>query len=183
MEKITAFFKKQGVGFYITLATIVLTIVGFILYGSALGSGMGLSIANGSQPFYEADRAEDSAMMVTVVLCGVLALVALVGSLILNQFESKEGVVGKICGIASDILRAVAPVLLMIAGVYFVYGSFTGLGWTFFSNEELVIAQQAISTGKTVITGVVFFLVASITGIVGSFFKANNSKVVEEIAE
>lgn len=162
--------KKQGVAFWISLACVVLTIVGFILYGVALGSGMGLSIANGSQPFYEASRDEDSLMIATVLPCGIVALVALIGSVVLEQFSSKEGVAGKVMGIIADVLRAAAPVLLFVSTIMFVYGSFTGLGWTFFSNSELQIYPKAISTGKTVIVGVVFFAVAAVLSVVASFF-------------
>lgn len=175
------FVKKQGVAFWISLAAIVLTIVGFILYAVALNSGMDLDIANGSQPFYQKSRDEDAVMMVVVTTCGILALVALVASMVLSQFESKEGLVGKVCSIASDVLRSAAPILLMLTAIYFVYGSFTGLGWTFFSNSELKIYAQAISTGKTVIIGVVFFLVAAIASLVGTFFK--EGKKVEDLTE
>ena len=172
--------KKQGVAFWLTLATVVLTIVGLILYGVALGSGMGLSIANGSQPFYQADRDEDSVMIATVLPCGIIALVALIGSVVLEQFSSKEGIAGKVMGICADVLRVVAPVLLLVVTINFVYGSFTGLGWTFFSNDELEIYAKAISTGKTVITGIVFFLVAAICSVVSSFFSLKKPEAKAE---
>ncbi len=165
------FIKKQGIGAWISLAAVILSIVGFILYGMAIASGMGLEIASGSQLFYEAGRAEDEAMMTMVVTCGVIALVLFVVSIVLDQFRG-ESVVGKVCSIAADACRIVAPALLIVTTLYFVYGSFTGLGWTFFSNEELVIFETAIATGKTVITGIVFFLLAAIAGIVGAYFEA-----------
>ena len=166
------FIKKQGIGAWISLAAIVLSIIGFILYNVALSSGMGLEIASGSQLFYEAGRAEDAAMMTMVVTCGVIALVLFVASIVLDQFRG-ESVVGKVCSIAADACRIVAPALLIVTTLYFVYGSFTGLGWTFFSNEELVIFETAIATGKTVITGIVFFLLAAIAGIVGAYFEVS----------
>lgn len=164
------FIKKQGIGTWITLATIVLSIIGLILYGVALNSGMGLTIANGSQPFYDAGRDEDSVMIATVTALGIIALVAFIASIALKEV-SFYGTAAKVTSIVSDALRIIAPALLFIVMLTFVYGSFTGLGWTFFSNEELEIFPKAISTGKTVITGAVFFLLAAISGTVASFFE------------
>lgn len=164
------FIKKQGIGTWITLATIILSVIGFILYGVALNSGMGLTIANGSQPFYDAGRDEDSVMIATVTALGIIALVAFIASIALKEVKL-NGTAAKVTSIVSDALRIIAPALLFIVMLTFVYGSFTGLGWTFFSNEELEIYPKAISTGKTVITGAVFFLLAAISGTVASFFE------------
>jgi len=163
------FIKKQGIGTWISLASVVLTVIALIIYGAALSSGMDLLPANGSQPFYEAGRPEDAKMMTLVVTCGILALVFLVAAMVLNQFEF-DGMAGKIVNGLAGAMRIVAPALIMAAMLYFLYGSFTGLGWTFFSNEELEIAPKAISTGKTVITGLVFFGIAAVASIVASFF-------------
>ncbi|MDD6240163.1 MAG: hypothetical protein PUA93_01060 [Eubacteriales bacterium] len=172
--------KKQSVAFWLTLSTVVLAIVGLILYGVALGSGMGLSIANGSQPFYQADRDEDAVMIATVLPCGILAVVALIASVVLEQFSSKGGIAGKVMDIVGDVLRVAGPVLLFVVAINFVYGSFTGLGWTFFSNSELEIYPKAISTGKTVITGIVFFLIAAICSVVSTFFSLKKPDVKAE---
>ena len=163
------FIKKQGAGAWISIVTVIVAIVALIIYGAALSAGMGLEIASGSQPFYEASRPEDSVMLSTVVTCGVIALVALAVAVVLGQFKS-EGIVGKVCVIISGALRIVAPALLIIALLNFVYGSFTGLGWTFFSNEELAIYPEAIAVGRQVIVGLVFFAVAAVASIVAAFF-------------
>lgn len=163
------FIKKQGAGTWISIVTVIVAVIALIIYGAALGAGMDLEIASGSQPFYQANRIEDSQMMTLVVTCGVLALAFLVVAVVVGQFKS-EGIVGKVCGIVSGALRIVAPALLIIALLNFVYGSFTGLGWTFFSNEELTIYPEAIAVGKQVITGLVFFAVAAVASIVAAFF-------------
>lgn len=161
--------KKQGIGTWITLGTVLVSLIALIIYGAALSAGMELTIASGSEVFYMSARTEDAAMMTAVVVCGILSLVFLVAAVVLAQFEF-EGVVGKVCDVVVGVLRVVSPALIMAALLYFVYGSLTGLGWTFFSNEELEIYPEAISTGKTVITGLVFFGIASVAGIVASFF-------------
>ena len=163
------FIKKQGAGAWISIVTVIVAIVALIIYGAALSAGMGLEIASGSQPFYEASRPEDSVMLSTVVTCGVIALVALAVAVVLGQFKS-EGIVGKVCVIVSGALRIVAPALLIIALLNFVYGSFTGLGCTYFSNEELAIYPEAIAVGRQVIVGLVFFAVAAVASIVAAFF-------------
>jgi|GEM_PF-4925524 len=175
-----SWIKSRGVAFWLTLSTVVLGIVGLILYGVALRSGMGLSIANGSQPFYQADRDEDRVMIATVLPCALVALLALVGSVVLEAFSGKGGTAGKVMNIVADALRVAAPILLLVVTINFVYGSFTGLGWTFFSNAELAIYPKAIATGKAVITGIVFFLVAAIVSVVSSFFSLHKPEAKAE---
>ena len=43
--------KKQGLGTWISLGAIVIAIIALIIYGAALGSGTGLTIASGSEVF------------------------------------------------------------------------------------------------------------------------------------
>lgn len=172
------FIKKQGIGVWVSLATIVLVIIGLIIYSVALAAGTDLTIASGSQQFYVLDRAEDMVMTSTVVTCGVLALIFLVVAIALGELKL-EGIAGKACGILSDALRIVAPALLIVVLINYLYGSFTGLGWTFFSNEELVIYPEAIAVGKQVITATIFFAIAAVASIVASFF----SVVKKEKAE
>lgn len=161
--------NKQGLGSWITLAALLFALIAFILYNVALGGGMDLLVASGSEPFYQAIRPEDSAMMSTVVPCGVLGLISLVLAVVLGQFRL-NGIVGKVCDIVVGAFRIAAPVLLMAALLYFAYGSFTGLGWTFFSNEELAIYPEATAVGTQVITGLVFFGISAVAGIVAAFF-------------
>ena len=98
-----SFIKKQGAGTWISIITVIVGIVALIIYGAATGAGMGLEIASGSQPFYEASRPEDSAMLSTVVTCGVIALVCLAVGIVLGQFKS-DSIVGKVCAILSGAL-------------------------------------------------------------------------------
>lgn len=161
--------KKQGAGTWITLGTILLSLIALIVYQNALASGTDQLIASGSQLFYETTRPEDSAMISVVLTCGVIALVLLVAAIILSQFKS-GGILGKVLECAVGVLRVAAPVLIIVAMLYFVYGSFTGLGWTFFSNAELEIYPEAVSTGKTVIAGLILFAISAIASVVAAFF-------------
>lgn len=161
--------KKQGPGTWISLVALLTAVIALILYGTAVSAGTGLQIASGSDLFYEAIRPEDSAMMSTVVTCGVLGLVSLVLAVVLGQFQL-NGTMGKVCDIVVGVLRIVVPVFLIAALLYFAYGSFTGLGWTFFSNAELEIYAEATAVGTQVITGIVFFAISAVAGIVAAFF-------------
>lgn len=163
------FIKKQGVGTWVSLGAVIVSIIALIIYGVALSAGTDLLIASGSQLFYVVDRAEDMVMISTVTTCGVIALVMLVAAIILGQLKL-EGIAAKLCDTIGGAFRIVAPALLIVALINFVYGSFTGLGWTFFSNEELEIYPEAIAVGKQVIVGLIFFGIAAVAAIVASFF-------------
>lgn len=163
------FIKKQGIGAWISLGAVLISLIGLIIYGVALKAGTDLTIASGSELFYDKTRPEDTTMIKMVVVCGVIALVFMVAALVLGQFKF-DGIVGKVVGGVVGALRIVAPALLIATFLFYVYGSFTGLGWTFFSNEELTIYPEAIAVGKQVITGLVFFVIAAVAAIVASFF-------------
>lgn len=167
--------KKQGVGTWISIAAVLISLIGLIIYGAALAAGTNLTIASGSEVFYEITRPADSVMISMVTTCGVLALIFLVAALVLGQFKF-EGTVGKVCDCLVGALRIVAPALLIAAFLNFVYGSFTGLGWTFFSNEELAIYPEAIAVGKEVITGLVFLVISAVVAIVAPFFAITKKK-------
>lgn len=171
--------KRQGIGTWITLGTILLSLIALIIYNAALGAGTGLAIASGSEMFYESTRPADSAMISSVMVCGVIALVLLVVAIVLSQFKF-EGIVGKVCDCVAGACRIIAPALIMVAFLQFVYGSFTGLGWTFFSNAELEIYAEAIKVGKQVITGLIFFAIAAVAAIVASFFAITKKDAAAE---
>ena len=162
--------KKQGIGTWICLAALVFALIGVILYGSAVRAGAKLQIASGSEFFYDMARPEDSAMPPVVVPCAVIAILFLAAALILGQFQM-EGAAGKVRDLCVGILRIAAPALLVIALFYFLYGSFTGIGWTFFSNAELAIYPEAVAVGKQVIAGLVFFALAMIGAAVAAYFE------------
>ena len=162
--------KKQGAGAWICLAALVFALIALILYGTAVSAGDKLQIASGSELFYDMTRPEDSAMGPVVVPCAVLAILFLAAGLILGQIRM-EGTAGKVRDVCSGILRIAAPALLAIALFYFLYGSFTGIGWTFFSNAELAINPQATAVGTQVVTCLVFFALAMIGAAVAAYFE------------
>lgn len=169
------FIKKQGLGTWLSILSVIIAIVGLAIYGSAVNAGNLLEIANGSQPFYDMSRGEDAVMAGTVVTCGILALVFIVLSVVLGQIKP-NGILGTVCEFVAGALRIVVPVLLMLTFLYFLSGSFTGLGWTFFSNEELEIFPEAVGVGKMVITGLIMFFLASVAAVVAAYFAIAKDK-------
>ncbi|HIR39134.1 MAG TPA: hypothetical protein IAB90_02015 [Candidatus Coproplasma stercoripullorum] len=169
--------KKQGAGTWISLGALVLALIALIIYGAALSAGTDLTIASGSEMFYDMARTSDIAMTQLVPVCGSLALVFLALAIVLGELNL-SGTVGKVCGWIGGALRIVAPALIIVAVLNFLYGSFTGLGWTFFSNEELVIYPEATAVGQQVITGLVFFVIAAVAAIVAAFFGMRKKEAV-----
>lgn len=161
--------KKQSIGAWITLATIVITVIGLIIYGVALSAGNGVQTANGGELFYDTSLELYGSMTSTVTACGVIGLILLAGALVADQFRF-EGIVKTVCDFVIGAARIIVPALLCVILLEFLYGSFTGLGWTFFSNEELEINPEAIKAGKTVVTALVFFGIAAVASIVAAFF-------------
>lgn len=161
------FIKKQGIGTWVSLISVVLAVVAMIVYGVATNVGADLLIANGSEFFYESKG--NATMNASVVTCGVLALVLLVGAIVASQFKF-DGVVAKVVDIVVGVARILFPIFITIALLAFLSGSFTGLGWTFFSNAELDINPDAVTTGKTAIAGLIIFGVAMVAGLVAPFF-------------
>ena len=160
--------KIHGIGTWLCIMAIVLAIIGFVLYLTSVSAGNNLAIASGSESFYDMARPEDSVMQVAVTPCSIIAIICLVAGLILSLIKV-EGAAAKVCGVCAGILRIAAPALLMIAGLYFLYGSFTGIGWTFFSNAELAIYPEATAVGTQVIAGIVLMVLAAIVAAIAAY--------------
>ena len=169
--------KKQGIGAWISAAALLLAVVGLIIYAVATNTGNGLIVASGSQPFYDLTRAEEAVMIPMVAIFGILSVVGIVASIAANFFEL-EGIAGKVVDCVAGVLRIAVPAFLMLTFLYFVFGSFTGIAWTFFSNAELEIYPEATAVGQLVIVGLVLLLVASIASVVAAFLPA--TKKIED---
>lgn len=167
--------KKQGIGSFVTLGTILISIIALIIYGVTLSTGDNVQVANGGEMFLFKEE------FGSVTLVAVLGLIFLVLGLIIPNIKT-TGTVSKILNFVADTLRIIAPALFIYTFVIFLNGTLTGLGWTFFSNEELEINPVAIEAGKLTITTLIFFVIAFITSLVGAFFPITK-QTQEEIAE
>ena len=155
--------KKQGIGSFITFSTIIVSIISLIIYGVTLSTGDNVQVANGGEMFL---LKEDFGVVTAV---GIISLLMLVIGLIVPNIKT-TGTINKILNFIADTLRIVAPALLIYTFVAFLNGCLTGLGWTFFSNEELEINPVAIKAGYLTIVTLVFLLVAFVMSLVGAFF-------------
>ena len=170
--------KKQGLGSFITIGTIIISIICLIIYGVTLSTGDNVQVANGGEMYLFKDE------FGTVTTVGIISLFTLVVGLIIPNIKT-NGTVNKVLNFVGDALRIIAPALIIYTFVYFLNGCLTGLGWTFFSNEELEINPVAIKAGHLTIVTLVFFLIAFVTSLVGAFFpilkKEEAAQETEEI--
>lgn len=154
---------KKGLGNWLCLIALVLAAAGLVLYFLAVNAGDKLMIASGSDLFYDMTRPEDAEMAAKVLPFGGLAIALYAVSFILGQFRSK------FAELLSGLCRIAAPAIVVVTVLYFVYGSFTGMGWTFFSNAELEIYPAAKAVGTQAIAGVVVFVLSFIFGLISAF--------------
>ena len=165
--------KKQALGAYLTLGALVLAIVGLILYGATIAAGNGVQVANGGEIYLQAKDFGG------VTVLGIFSVVFLLAGCLIGQLKL-QGIVGKVVDVVGYAFRVLAPVFLILTFVGFLNGTLTGLGWTFFSNEELEIYAAAKRAGTLNIVALVFFVLAFVVAIVSSFFKiTKEEKVVE----
>ena len=187
--------KKIGVGVWISIAAVVLSVVALIIYGVMLDTGDGV-FPQGTQAgvyFYKNEFG-----MVTTL--GVLGLLFIVISIAGGMFDFEElfaklnfdgvlkkvfKILGKVCNVLVDALRVIAPALLMLMLIEMVKIMYNGFAWSLFSNEELAIDPKAVETSYLMIVTAVMLLITSITCMVAAFFglrKKENKKVAEETA-
>ena len=168
--------KKQGFGMWLSLLAIIAAVVAFVIFGQVIVAGDMLTIANGSEPFYNSSLESYTNMVETVNLCAIAGMAALAVAILLGQFQNK------FFNIVVGIVRIAIPVLFMVALLSFLEGSFTGLGWTFFSNEELEIFAEAIAVGEQTFIGLIAFAAAMVLSIFASFF-AISKKVAKKVED
>ena len=161
------FFKKQAFGFWLSLLSIIALVAGYVIYSDVIVAGDALFIASGSEFFYDSSLAMYKTMNSTVQTMAIAALACMVISVVLGQAMSKPV---KVLEVIVGLLRIAVPALLMILVLTFVYGSLTGLGWTFFSNAELQIYPEAVAVGKNVIVAIGLFAGALVLSLFGAFF-------------
>ncbi len=156
--------KKKGIGNWLCFVACALAVAGLVLYTMAVGAGDKLQIASGSDLFYDMTRPEDAEMAAKVLPFGIAAIALFAASFIFSQFTS-----GKFGELLAGLFRIAAPAIVLVTILYFAYGSFTGMGWTFFSNEELEIYPQATAVGQQVIIGIALYALSFIIGIISAF--------------
>ena len=147
--------KKKLSGIVATAVVTVLAIVSCILY-----------CVNGTAEGYFKGTNEG-----VVVAMSVIAIVCLLGSIALTYTKTDS----KFVVLLIDALRIAATALLIACLLMFISTRVQGLGYIFFSDENVLDEVQTpanMSSAYTAITGFVFYGLAWIAGIVACFMGA-----------
>ena len=160
--------KKLGVGAYLACATIVLTIVSWIIYGAnVLGDGY---FHNQGVPY--------------VVLFSIFAIVCEALALCLG-FLKKDGVVGKVISIVQSVLLVGAIVFIIASAINIIGARAQGLGFLFGADEnaraEFTAADFASATGA--IVSFVFYMVTWLVALFVPFFGITKKEAKVATAE
>lgn len=155
--------KKLGIASYLSLATLVLLVVSWIIYGVSVGSAgyfHGVSV-----PF--------------VVLFNVFSLVLLLAVIGLDFVPAKDGIIGKIIPIVQAVLAIGVIVFMMSNSINIIGARAEGLGYIFFSNADVsaeVQTPENLSSAALSITSFVFYLVTWLVAVVTPFFSFGKKK-------
>lgn len=161
--------NKLGIGSYLILATFLLTIVSWIIYGAGV-------LAEGyfhyvSVPF--------------VILFNIFTLLCLALAFALTFFPKQNNILDKILPIVQSALLIGAVVFLMANAINIIGARAEGLAYVFFSNDDVSAEVQTaanLSSAKLSITGFVFYLVTWLVAVITPFF-ALGKKEVQTVAE
>ncbi len=165
--------KKQTVGTWITLGTLILAIVSAIIYGVGVGSA----------GYFKGDY------VVPLVVLTILAILFLAAIIVLPQFKF-EGILGMIIDIVLDVLKIAVPILLGIAVILFIDSRVEGLAFIYFSNEDVLAVIQTpenMFSASNAITTMVMYFVTIVAACVAAFFgyhkKDKSQKTSTETAQ
>ncbi len=151
------FLKKQSIGWYLTLAAFALNLLAFIFYGVNVSS---------SGYFY-------GSSVPAIVWYASFELVELLAILVLAQVRL-HGTAGRVLTFIKGAMQIVAAILPALALVTFIEARVEGLGFIYFSNEEILATIQTaenIFSATTAIVGFVLFGLTWLLACVAAFFR------------
>ena len=149
--------KKQTVGIWFNVLVAILTIVSLIVYGvniSGEGYFQGASVGN-------------------LIALSVAAIVMLVIVIALAQVKL-TGTAATVAEIISGLLRIAVPVLLVICLVSLISARAEGLGFIYFSNEEVLAEVQTpanMSSAAGTIANMVCLGISAIFAMAAAFLR------------
>ena len=153
------FLKRQRVGFYLGVAAFILVVVGIIVQAvnvNSVGYFQGKTIPG-------------------IGVLSALSLVFLCLGLALREFRVRfPGLIGNIMDFVGMLFLAVVPVLLSIAFMNFIHSRAEGLAFILASDDNTRANNQSpenMASVASAITGIVFYVIATLTSLVGVFFK------------
>lgn len=148
--------KKQSMGVWINLIAVILTIVSFVTYNVNISS----------------DGYFKNASVGNMAAYCIAAIVLLIIVIAMGQLAC-EGTKGLAVEIMSGFIRIGVPVLLMICLCSLISARAEGLGFIYFSNEDVLLEIQTaenMSSAMGTILNMVLQGIATIVAMIAAFF-------------
>ncbi len=148
--------KKISVGSWVAAVALLLDLIAVIIYGVNV-NGVGY-FAGVTAP--------------GTVICAIFGIICLAIVIAKDLVEAK-GILGRVLDVVAGVLKIVAVALPLIALLSIVSTRAEGLAFIYFSNEEVLAEVQTpanLTSASTAIASIVFFALAWIASLVGSFF-------------
>lgn len=160
------FIKRQRAGFYIGVCALILVIIGTIVQAvnvNSVGYFQGKTIPG-------------------IGVLSALSIIFLIVGVCLRELRVRfPGLIGNIMDFVGLLFLAVVPILLSIAFMNFIYTRAEGLAFILASDDNTRANNQTpenMASVGSAITGIIFYVIATLTSLVGVFFKT--IKVEEE---
>lgn len=150
------FIKKQSIGVWISLVSLILAIAGLIAYQNNISS----------------DGYFKGASVSAAIPWTAAAIVMIVAAIAAAQIPL-GGMADKLMDLAASALRILAPALLIGAAMSVLSGRVEGIGYILFSNEEVlqeVQTQANLASVNSAVTCIVLLAVAGAIAMIAAFF-------------
>jgi len=147
--------NKLSAGMIAGCVTLVLSLVGFILY---------LVNINASG-YFQGGRVPQAQLFV------ILGMITIVAGICIS-FVDIKGVAGKVADIAGDILKVISPILVSASLMTLVGSRVEGFAFIYFSNADVLTEVQSpanLSSAHIAIANIVVMAIAIVAGIVWAF--------------
>ena len=154
--------KKFSVGMCCAAVAAVLAIVSLIVY----------SVNVGSEGYFQ------NATITNLALFCALAAVALIVAVALAFVNVPKGPAEMGVDLVTGALQIVAPVLLALCLINLIAGRAEGLGFIYFSNEDVLLEVQTpanLASASGAIANMVVLGISTVVGIVASFINIRKS--------
>lgn len=151
------FIKKQWIGFYAAIVAAVFIIVSFALV-----------IANGNTEYYG-----DAGSLGGIIAMLIVSLVLVIAANIVAQFSFADN---KFVSIGVAVVRAVAAMLVIIAGIAFIGERIESFGYIYGSNLELG-NDAAFAAGGQAITTIIICVIAWVLALIAACFSVKRKTV------
>ena len=154
--------KKFSLGMCFAAVAAVFAIISLIVY----------NVNVGGEGYFQ------NATINNLVLFCVLAALALIAAIALNFVEVPDGPVSIAVNLVTGALQIVAPALLALCLINLIAGRAAGLGFIYFSNEDVLLEVQTpenMASASGAIASMVVLGISTVVGIIASFVNIKKS--------